>query len=58
MKTDGKSFAEVDNNKDCKISPIELCVLVPDLTMEQFRQYDKNHDGHLDKAEFGQIKLK
>ena len=56
-RTDGKSFADVDNNKDGKISPIELCVVIPNLTMEQFHQYDKNHDGHLDKAEFEQIKL-
>ena len=56
-KTDGKSFADVDNNKDGKISPVELSVIVPDLTIEQFRQYDKNHDGYLDKAEFEQIKL-
>ncbi len=57
MKTDGKSFADVDNNKDGKISPVELSVVVPTLTMEQFHQYDKNHDGHLDRAEFGQVKL-
>ena len=57
MKTDGKSFADVDNNKDGKISPIELSVVIPNMTMEQFRQYDKNHDGHLNKAEFEQITL-
>ena len=57
MKTDGKSFADVDNNKDGKISPIELSVVIPSLTMEQFRQYDKNHDGYLNRAEFGQITL-
>ncbi|HUJ90115.1 MAG TPA: EF-hand domain-containing protein [Syntrophorhabdales bacterium] len=57
IKTDGKSFADVDNNKDGKISAIELSVVIPGLTMEQFRQYDKNHDGYLDRAEFGQIKL-
>ena len=58
VKTDGLSFSDVDNNKDGYISPIELCVPFPNLTMEQFRQYDTNHDGRLDKAEFGQIKLK
>ncbi len=57
MNTDGKSFADVDNNKDGKITPIELSVVIPDLTMEQFRQYDKNHDGHLNRAEFEQITL-
>jgi hypothetical protein len=58
VKTDGLSFSDVDNNKDGYISPIELCVPFPNLTMEQFRQYDTNHDGRLDKAEFGQVKLK
>ena len=57
MKTDGKGFADVDNNKDGKISPIEISVVIPNLTMEQFRQYDKNHDGYLNKAEFEQITL-
>jgi hypothetical protein len=57
MKTDGKSFSAVDNNKDNKISPIELSVVIPNLTIEQFRQYDKNHDGHLNRAEFEQIAL-
>jgi hypothetical protein len=54
---DARSFASADNNKDGKISAIELCVVIPDLTMDQFRQYDKNHDGYLDKTEFEQIKL-
>jgi hypothetical protein len=58
VKTDGLSFFGVDNNKDGYISPIELCVLFPNLTMEQFRQYDTNRDGLLSKAEFDQIKLK
>lgn len=57
MNTDGKSFADVDNNRDGKITPIELSVVIPNLTMQQFRQYDKNHDGHLDRAEFEQIQL-
>jgi hypothetical protein len=57
IRTDGTSFTDVDNNKDGKISPVELSVIVPGLTIEQFRQYDKNHDGYLDKAEFEQIKL-
>ena len=56
-RVEGRSFTSVDNNKDGKISPIELSVVIPDLTVEQFRQYDKNHDGHLDRAEFEQIRL-
>ena len=57
VKTDEREFSAVDNNKDGKISPIELCVVLPNMTMDQFRQYDKNRDGHLDRAEFSQIKL-
>ncbi len=56
-KIDGNSFTAVDNNKDGIITPIELCVVIPNLTMEEFRKYDKNNDKHLDKAEFEQIKL-
>ena len=54
---DERSFSSVDNNKDGKISPIELSVVIPGLTMDQFRQYDKNHDGYLDRSEFEQITL-
>jgi hypothetical protein len=56
-RMDWKSFESVDNNKDGMISPVELCVIIPDLTMEEFRKYDKNNDKHLDRAEFSQIKL-
>jgi small nuclear ribonucleoprotein (snRNP)-like protein len=50
------SFQDVDNNKDGKISPVELSVIIPDLTMEKFKEYDKNGDGYLDEAEFNAIK--
>lgn len=50
------SFQDVDNNKDGKISPAELSVIIPDLTMEKFKEYDKNGDGYLDEAEFKAIK--
>lgn len=45
-------FWDVDNNKDGKISPIELSVLFPDLTLQQFREHDKNGDGFLNEQEF------
>ncbi len=57
IKADDRSFSSVDNNKDGKISPIELSVIIPNLTVEQFRQYDRNNDGRLDRNEFEQIKL-
>jgi hypothetical protein len=45
-------FWDVDNNKDGKISPVELTVLFPDLTLQQFREHDKNGDGFLNEQEF------
>jgi len=52
-----KGFYDVDNNKDGKITPIELCALVPDLTLQKFREYDKNGDGCLSKVEFNSVKI-
>ena len=45
-------FKDIDNNKDGKITPIELCVMVPDLTLQKFKEYDKNNDGCLNEREF------
>ena len=50
------SFKDVDNNKDGKITPIELCVLLPDLTLQKFKEYDKNGDGCLNEQEFSTVK--
>jgi hypothetical protein len=47
-----RDFRDVDNNQDGKISPIELSVIIPDLTMKQFREYDKNGNGYLDESEY------
>jgi len=45
-------FGDVDNNKDGKISAVELTVIFPDLILQQFREYDKNGDGFLNEQEF------
>lgn len=46
------SFQDIDNNKDGKITPIELCVMIPGLTIQTFKEYDKNGDGCLNESEF------
>ncbi|MCX7966282.1 MAG: hypothetical protein N2596_06625 [Syntrophorhabdaceae bacterium] len=51
VKTRGKSFVDIDNDRDNRISPVELSVIFPDLTMERFKAYDKNKDGFLDEGE-------
>ena len=51
-KGDGTGFSDADVKKDGRISPIGLSVVIKDVTMDEFRQYDKNHKGYLDKAEF------
>jgi hypothetical protein len=48
----GEDFEDVDMKKDGKITPVELSIVIRDLTMEQFRKYDKKHRGYLDKKEF------
>lgn len=54
-KRGGKDFRDVDNNQDGKIFPIELSVIIPDLTIKQFREYDKNGDGYLDESEYNAV---
>lgn len=48
----GESFDDVDVNKDGKISPVELSTLIRDITMDMFRQCDRNGDGFIDRTEF------
>jgi hypothetical protein len=50
------NFRDIDNNKDGKITAIELCVLIPDLTLQKFKEYDKNNDGCLNEREFSAVK--
>jgi hypothetical protein len=55
-KINRMSFAEVDNNKDGKISPVELGTVLPSVTMEKFKQYDRNGDGFLDANEYKAVR--
>ncbi len=50
----GGDFNDVDANKDGKITPVELSVLIPDITLDRFRQHDANNDGYLNRAEFSE----
>jgi len=51
-RTNSTAFNDVDHNADGKISPAELSAVVPGLTMEQFKKYDRNGDGCLDRGEY------
>jgi hypothetical protein len=55
-KVNRMSFAEVDNNKDGKISPVELGTVMPSVSMESFKQYDRNGDGSLDINEYRTVR--
>ncbi len=55
-KVNRLSFADVDNNKDGKISPVELGTVLPSLTMENFKKYDRNGDGYLDPNEYKAVR--
>ena len=48
----GSDFDDVDANKDGKITPVELSAVIPDITLDRFRQHDANHDGYLNRDEF------
>ena len=55
-KVNTMAFKDVDNNKDGKISPVELCTVVPSLTMIDFKTYDRNGDGCLDETEYRSVR--
>ena len=51
-KEDATGFSDADVNADGKITPIGLSVVIKDVTMDEFRKYDKKHKGYLNGAEF------
>jgi hypothetical protein len=53
----GLAFADVDENQDGRISPVELSVPIPGLTRDEFKTYDKNGDGLLDRTEFNAVRF-
>jgi hypothetical protein len=55
-RTNSQEFRDVDNNGDGKITPVELGVVVPDLTVEKFKTFDRNADGSLNKPEYDAAK--
>lgn len=55
-KVNRLTFGEIDNNKDGKISPVELGTVLPSVTMEEFKKYDRNGDGGLDEKEYKAVK--
>ncbi len=57
-KVNTLSFDNVDNNKDSKISPVELGKVLPSLTMQDFKKYDQNSDGSLSEAEYRDVRKK
>lgn len=48
----GTGFYDVDENKDGKVTAVEMSVVLSDLTMDQFKNYDKNGDGCLSEPEY------
>lgn len=55
-RSNSTAFNDVDHNDDGRISPAELSAVINGLSMEQFKKYDKNGDGYLDRKEYGAIR--
>lgn len=55
-KVNRLSFADIDNNKDGKISPVELGAVLPSVTIDDFKRYDRNGDGGLDTNEYKAVR--
>ncbi len=55
-RVNSMNFKDVDNNKDGRISPVELGAVIPGLTLEDFKKYDKNGDGSLDETEYRSVR--
>lgn len=51
-REDPTGFSDADINQDGRITPIGLSVVIKDVTLDEFRQFDKRHKGYLDRAEF------
>ena len=51
-ETNHDTFEYADANKDGRLSPVELTTVIKDLTMEEFRRYDKNRNNSVDRSEF------
>jgi hypothetical protein len=52
VKTKGDGFNDIDENKDGRVSAVELSAVVKDLSLKQFKEYDKDGDGCLSESEF------
>ncbi len=55
VKTKGEDFCDIDENKDGKVSAVELSAVVKNLNMQEFKEYDKDGDGYLNAKEYGFI---
>ena len=55
-RTRSREFRDVDNDSDGRITPVELSAVVPNLTVQDFKKYDRNGDGALNESEYNAIK--